>query len=117
MGAKTFPLVNLWGYQLNASVAIFLIPIVYSVNDVIVEVFGKERMRKLIKMSLVIIVLIILTSLFFTWLPPSTRSAGMESAYDTIFGVSIRMSIASLLAFACADFLDVYIFAALRKKL
>ena len=26
MGAKTFPLVKIFGYQLNASVAIFVIP-------------------------------------------------------------------------------------------
>jgi uncharacterized integral membrane protein (TIGR00697 family) len=90
---------------------------VYSINDVIVEVFGKERMRQIIKMSLMIIVLIIVTSFFFTRLPPSNRFAGTELAYDTIFGLSIRMSIASLLAFASADFLDVYVFSKLRQKL
>ena len=117
MWAKTFPLVNIFDHQFNASVAIFLIPLVYSINDVIIEVFGKERMREIIKMSLLIIVLIIATSFFFTRLPPSNRFAGTELAYDTIFGLSIRMSIASLLAFASADFLDVYIFSKLRQKL
>lgn len=117
MWAKTFPLVNIFGHQFNASVAIFLIPLVYSINDMIVEVFGKERMRQLIKMSLMIIVLIIATSFFFTRLPASTRFVGTELAYDTIFGLSVRMSIASLLAFASADFLDVYIFSKLRQKL
>lgn len=117
MWAKTFPLINIFGHQFNASVAIFLIPLVYSINDMIVEVFGKERMRQLIKMSLMIIVLIIATSFFFTRLPTSTRFVGTELAYDTIFGLSVRMSIASLLAFASADFLDVYVFSKLRQKL
>ncbi len=117
MWAKTIPLVNIFGHQFNASVAIFLIPVVYSVNDVIVEIFGKERMRQLIRVSLMIIVLIIAASFFFTRLPASTRFAGTEAAYDTIFGLSVRMSIASLLAFAAADFLDVYVFSKLRQKL
>ena len=117
MWAKTFPLVNIFDHQFNASVAIFLIPLVYSINDVIIEVFGKERMREIIKMSLLIIVLIIATSFFFTRLPASTRFAATEPAYDIIFGLSVRMSIASLLAFASADFLDVYVFSKLRQKL
>ncbi len=117
MGAKTFPLVNLFWYQFNASVAIFLLPVVYSINDIIVEIFGKERMKQLIRVSLIIIVLIILSSIFFTSLPPSTRFMPIEWSYDTIFSISIRMSLASLFAFAIADFLDVYIFSHLRKKL
>lgn len=117
MWAKTFPLVNLFGHQFNASVAIFLLPFIYSVNDVIVEVFGKERMRQIIRASLFIITLIIITCFFFTRLPPSTRFSWMEVAYDSIFGMSIRMAFASLMAFAIADFLDIYIFSKLRTKL
>jgi hypothetical protein len=61
--------------------------------------------------------LLILTAVLFTRLPASTRFAPTEAAYDTIFWVSIRMSIASLIAFAVADFLDLYIFAKLKSKL
>ncbi len=117
MWAKTFPLINIFDHQFNASVAIFLIPLVYSINDVIVEVFGKERMRQLIKVSLIVIILIIATSFFFTRLPASNRFAPMEPAYDIIFHMSVRMSIASLLAFTFADFLDVYIFSKLKQKM
>jgi len=74
-------------------------------------------MRQIIKVSLIIIVLIILASFLFTSLPPSARFSGTESAYDTIFQLSIRMSIASLIAFALAEFLDVYVFSKLRQKL
>lgn len=117
MWAKTFPLVVIADHQFNASVAIFLIPLIYSINDIIVEVFGKERMRQIIRMSLLIIVLIVAASFFFTRLPPSARFVSTEAAYDTVFGLSIRMAVASLLAFASADFLDVYIFSKLRQKL
>lgn len=117
MGAKVFNIIQIGSYQLRASVAIFIIPIVYSINDVICEVYGKEKMRGYIKISLIIITLLILTGALFTRLPAATRFLPTEAAYDTIFHMSIRMSIASLVAFAVADLLDLYIFAKLKAKL
>lgn len=117
MGAKTFPLPQLFGIQLNASVAIFVIPVVFSINDIITEVYGAERARSVVRSGLVIILLILLFSLLAVNLPPSIRFSASESAYDQIFGLSARIAAASLIAFALADFLDVAIFAKIRKKL
>lgn len=117
MGAKTFPLATIGSFHLNASVAIFLIPILFGINDIITETFGKERARSVIRSSLVVIVLLSLFSLLATHLSPSTRFAPMEKAYDQIFLISIRMSIASLVAFGFAEFLDVFIFSKIRQKL
>lgn len=117
MGGKTFPLAKIFGYQLNASVAIFVIPFLFTINDVITEVYGKERTRSIIRSGLFMIFLILLASIFFTQLPPSSRFRSSELAYDTIFGVSARIAAASLTAFALAEFLDVYVFARLRKVL
>lgn len=117
MGGKTFPLGKVFGYQLNASVAIFVIPLLFTINDVITEVYGKERTRSIIRSGLLIIFLILILSIFFTQLPPSGRFKASESAYDAIFGVSARIAAASLVAFALAEFLDVYVFARVRKAL
>lgn len=114
MGAKTFPLVKIFGYQLNASVAIFVVPLIFTINDVITEVFGKERIRSIIRSGLVVIALILLFSLFATNLPPSTRFQRSEASYDAIFGLSARIAAASLTAFTIAEFLDVYIFVKVR---
>lgn len=116
MGAKTFPVFD-WGWvRLNASVAVFVIPLIFTINDVIVEVYGKERARSIVRSSLVVIFLILLYSLLVTNLPASKRFASQEAAYDTIFGLSARFSAASLIAFALSDFLDIYVFAWLREK-
>lgn len=117
MGAKTFPLVNFFGYQLNASVAIFVLPLVFTINDVITEVYGKERTRSVIRSGLIIIFLILLFSVLATSLPPSKRFQNSEGAYDIIFGLSARIAAASLTAFALAEFMDVFIFAKIREKL
>lgn len=117
MGGKTFQIADLGIMKLNSSVAIFLLPLVFSINDVITEVYGKERTRSIIRSGLVIIFLILLFSLLVTNLPPSLRFESSESAYDSIFGLSARIAAASLTAFALAEFLDVFIFAKLREKL
>ncbi|MDR2416266.1 MAG: queuosine precursor transporter [Candidatus Peribacteria bacterium] len=95
----------------------FLLPLIYSINDVVIEVYGKERMRQLMKLGFVIIGMIALTSAFFTWLPETERFKLTAEAYNTIFHTSIRMSIASLISFAVANILDILIFAKLREKM
>lgn len=117
MGAKTFPLIKFFGYQLNASVAIFLLPLIFTINDVITEVYGKERTRSIIRSGLFIIFLILAFSILATNLPASTRFIASEKAYDTIFGLSARIAAASLIAFTLAEFMDVFIFAKIREKL
>ena len=117
MGAKTFPLAKIFGYQLNASVAIFVLPLIFTINDVITEVFGKERTRSVIRSGLFVIFLILLFSVIATNLPPSLRFEKTEKPYDIIFGLSARIAAASLTAFALAEFLDVFIFAKIRQKL
>lgn len=117
MGSKTFPLANIFGFQLNASVAIFLIPLLFTINDVITEVYGKERTRSVIRSGLIVIVLVLVTSILFTTLPPSGRFQATESAYDVVFGKSARIAFASLVAFSLAEFLDVLVFSKLRERL
>lgn len=117
MGAKTFPLANLFGYQLNASVAIFLLPLIFTINDVITEVYGKERTKSVIRSGLLIIFFILIFSLIATNLPPSLRFKTSEQAYDTIFGLSARIAAASSIAFTLAEFMDVFIFSKIREKL
>ena len=117
MGAKTFPLLSIGSFKLNSSVAIFVVPLIYTINDVITEVYGKERTRSIIRSGLVVIIMIFLASIIFTQLPPSPRFELSEKSYDAIFGLSARISAASITAFALAEFLDVYVFAALRKSL
>lgn len=116
MGAKTFP-ITIGAIKLNASVAIFVLPLVFTINDVITEVYGKERTRSIIRSGLSVIGLLLVFSLFATNLPASSRFLNSEEAYDKIFSLSARISAASLVAFALAEFLDVLVFVRVRQKL
>lgn len=117
MGAKTFPIIELSGFKVTGAMGMFLIPWVFSINDVVSEVFGKERSKNLAKTSVLVVSLLILFSAFAIWMPSSSRFASTEGAYDTIFSQSIRISIASLVAIAISNLTDISIFWKLKNRL
>ncbi len=112
MGAKTFPL--LW---LNASVAIFTLPITFIINDVVTEVEGRARALNFMRSAFVVLLFLAAFNVLAINLPPSTRAAAFEPAYQTIFSKSLRMTLASLTAFFVAQQLDIFIFSKLRARL
>lgn len=116
MGAKSFPIVTLGSLHLSASVAIFVVPLIYSINDIFTEVYGKARAQSVVRSGLIVVLFFLLFSLLATHLPVTPRFASSEKAYEAVFNVSARISAASLIAFTVAEFLDVFIFARLRQK-
>lgn len=117
MGAKTFTVATIGTFTLFASVAIFVMPLIFTSVDVIVEVYGKERARSVVRTGLLIVILQVLTALLFTRIPSSEHFAYGNDAYNLIFGTSIRFGIASIVAFAASEFLDVAVFSKLRKRM
>jgi len=117
MGGKTFPLATIWGFHLTASVAILVVPLMFTAVDVVVEVHGRERARSLVVSGLIVIFLLLVYALLATHLPASARFKATEPAYDKIFETSARIAAASLTAFAFSGFLDVFVFNRLRMAL
>jgi len=117
MGGKTFHILDIGNFSLNASPAIFIIPVLFSINDIITEVFGKERAQSVVRSGFFMVLFLLIFSVIATALPPSGRFLETENAYDTIFGTSARVATASLIAFTTSEFLDIYIFYRIRKKL
>lgn len=112
MGAKTFPL-----FFFNASVAIFTLPITFIINDVVIEVEGKARALNFMRSSFLILIFLALFNILAISLPPSTRFTTFEPAYQTIFAKSLRLTLASLVAFFLAERLDIYVFSKIRARL
>lgn len=117
MGAKTVPLFSTGGFHISGTVSLLVLPFIYSVNDTIVEVFGKARAQSIVRSALLMVAFILIYSLIATALPADKRFSPTEPAYETIFGISARFSAASLIAFAVSEFSDIYIFAKMREKL
>lgn len=117
MGIKTFPIAQFSWLHLNASVAIFLFPIIFTINDVVTEVHGKERARGMAKIGLITVAMTFIFAWIATSLPPSTRFLGTEAAFDTVFKSALRISGASMIAFAIAQATDILVFTKIRQKL
>lgn len=117
MGSKTFPLTQFSWLHLNATVSIFVLPLLFTLTDIVVEVYGRARARSMVFSGLIVVALLLLYSLLATSLPPSQRFAGSEASYDAIFHSTAQIAFASIVAFAASEFLDVLVFAKLRDKL
>ncbi len=112
LGAKIFQI----GF-IRASVAIFVLPLTFSINDIVTEVHGKERARSIIKSGLYVLIGLAIYNLLAISLPPATRFLSNNDAYQQIFSKSLRIILASLTAFFLSERLDVYIFSKIREKL
>lgn len=124
LGVKTSPIGHISLHfgpinipQLKVSMAIFFIPFIYSINDVLVQVWWYKTARTVYRISLFCIIGLAFFSWLSTTLPPSMIFENKEAAFDTIFGQTLRFSLASITAFAISDILDVIIFSHLRDKL
>lgn len=117
MGFKLIPLFQIGDMHFSSSVAIFVLPFIFSINDMIIEVYGIKKALAVSRLGFFVIFLIAVLSLFFTILPPAERFMATNDAYNTVFSFSIRVSIASLVAFAIAQVSDIFIFQKIRSKL
>jgi uncharacterized integral membrane protein (TIGR00697 family) len=112
LGGKIFTL-----FGINASVAIFLYPLTFAINDIVSEVYGKERARSFVKSGFFILVFLFGFTLLATSLPPAARFQKANTEYVNIFNVSLRIIVASLTAFWLSERFDVFVFYRIRQAL
>jgi queuosine precursor transporter len=110
MGAKITTL-----FGISVSVAIFVFPLTFLVTDAIEEVFGKARAKQLMYSALIAQFIILLFVILAVKLPPATRFEYNEG-YVQIFSNSIRIIIASLIAFFISQSHDIWAFGFWRKQ-
>ena len=111
LGVKLMPF--LFGTHL--SVAVFSFPIVFIMTDVIGEVYGKKMAKNFVLAGVISIALFLLYSFISTITPWAEKSLWVKESYNQIFGLTARMSIASLIAFAIAEYQDVFSFFFFKK--
>ncbi len=113
LGLKIMPF--LFGSHL--SVAVFSFPVVFLMTDVIGEVYGKRVAKFFVFAGFVSTALFITYSFLSLALPWSTDGEWVKESYDQVFGISVRIAIASLTAFLIAEYQDVWSFFFFREKI
>ena len=105
LGTKIISIVGI-----RVSVGIFFVPVLFLVTDIIGEVFGRAEASRFVNMATIMLVVLFVMMGICIAIPPN-ESWGMQEQYAMIFGSSLRMTIASLVSFAVAQQLDVFMFS------
>ncbi|HWA32376.1 MAG TPA: queuosine precursor transporter [Candidatus Paceibacterota bacterium] len=113
LGIKLMPF--LWGTHL--SVGVFFFPIVFLMTDVIGEVYGKKMSKLFVLSGALSIMVFLFFSLIESMVPWSKEALWAKDSYNTIFGLSARISIASVAAFVIGEYQDVIAFFFFRRRI
>ncbi|KKW10450.1 MAG: hypothetical protein UY50_C0034G0007 [Parcubacteria group bacterium GW2011_GWA2_49_9] len=101
-------------FGVAGSVAVFIVPLTFAITDISTELYGKAFTRKLTLAGMLTLVILMIYSAIFVVLDPNVRF-GANEAYRTIFGSSLRIIIASIVAFGLAQLQDILIFERIRR--
>lgn len=90
-----------------------LFPLTYIFGDVLTEVYGYARSRRVIWFGLAMNLLATLVFAFVAGLP-TDPSSPTKGAFETVLGLVPRIVLASTLAFFIGEFLNSYVLARLK---
>jgi queuosine precursor transporter len=116
MGTKVVPFFTVGSYQLTGSVGIFLYPLSFLITDIVTEIYGPKATRSLITGTLIVLLIVLGATALATVLPPAERFAAQDEAYVGVFRSSLRIIIASIVAFVLSQYHDVWAFDFWKKK-
>lgn len=92
---------------------IFFFPISYIFGDVLTEVYGYARARKVVWAGFAAMIFASFMSWVIIKMPPSPQYAN-QAALETIFGNTPRIVAASLVAYCCGEFCNSYTLAKMK---
>lgn len=97
------------------SVGIFVFPLTFLITDIVEEVHGKKKTKEFVYIAFICLVFILAFTALAVKLPFAERSFVKEN-YTQVFGFSIRIFIASIIAFLISQLHDVWAFNFWKKK-
>ncbi|MEJ5253367.1 MAG: queuosine precursor transporter [Armatimonadota bacterium] len=100
-------------FQLDLDAGTLLFPISYIFGDVLVEVYGYARSRRVIWLGFGFNLFAALLFAIIVALPPSPEWQ-MQEAFATILGQTPRIVLGSLIAFWCGEFVNSYVMAKMK---
>jgi hypothetical protein len=103
--------VNVWGFSFGAGILFF--PISYFFNDILTEVYGYARSRKVVWAGFAALGFASFMAWVVVTLPPAAGWVHQE-AYVIVFGQTPRIVVASLLAFFSGEFVNSYVLAKMK---
>jgi uncharacterized integral membrane protein (TIGR00697 family) len=103
--------VRVWGFSFGAGILFF--PISYFFNDILTEVYGYARSRKVVWAGFAALGFASFMAWVVVTLPPAAGWVHQD-AYVIVFGQTPRIVVASLLAFFSGEFVNSYVLAKMK---
>ena len=106
-------ILSLGWFSFDGGTIIF--PLSYIFGDILTEVYGYARSRRVIWIGFAMNLLMVATFFVVGKLPPA-MDWGMQSAFDSILGVVPRIVLGSLCAYLFGEFVNSYVLAKIKIK-
>ncbi|MDP1026770.1 queuosine precursor transporter [Sphingomonas sp. KR1UV-12] len=107
----TVPLPVIGDWPFGAGILFF--PLSYVIGDVLTEVYGYARARRVIWAGTAAVLFMALMSWIVVALPPAP-DWGNQAAYEAVFGQVPRIVFASVCAFWAGEFVNAYVMARMK---
>ncbi|MCM0606136.1 MAG: queuosine precursor transporter [Xanthomonadaceae bacterium] len=104
---------TLWGFTFGAGILFF--PLSYIFGDILTEVYGYARSRKVVWAGFAGITFMAFMSFVVVSLPPAQGYTN-QAAMEAMFGQAPRIVAASLIAYFCGELVNSYVLAKLKIK-
>lgn len=92
---------------------IIFFPLSYLIGDVLTEVYGYSKSRRVIWIGFGAVIISVLAVQIILWLPPANGWLN-QKAYETVLSNVPRTVFASILAFWCGEFANSYTLAKMK---
>ncbi|SMQ69865.1 hypothetical protein SAMN06297468_2048 [Altererythrobacter xiamenensis] len=99
------------GFTFGAGILFF--PVSYVIGDVLTEVYGYARARRVIWVGFGAMVFMAFMSWAVVAMPPAATWDGQD-AYEQVFGLVPRIVLASIIAFWAGEFVNSYVMARMK---
>jgi len=106
-------IVTLWGFTFGAGILFF--PLSYIFGDILTEVYGFARARKVVWAGFGALAFASLMSWVVVKLPPAAGWPNQE-VYEKAFGATGRIAMSSMLAFWAGEFTNSYVLAKMKLR-
>lgn len=113
IGAAKPAAININGEQWVFGAGILFFPLGYVIGDVLTEVYGYARARRVIWAGFVGLIFMAFMSWVVVSLPPAAGWQG-QAAYESVFGQVWRIVAASITAFWAGEFVNSYVMARMK---
>lgn len=109
----TIKILDINGFIFNSGDLIF--PIIYVLSDVIVEIYGKEKSKNVLKYSIIMQILVLIILKFVIALPKS-KFFIYQKELEIIFGFTPKVIISSLIAYFLGNIINIVVMLKMKNK-